>query len=423
MYCNGPAFMAQFLDSKTRMRTTYLLDQSGNTTKKTSKTLTELQLFFDGATLAVPDKGFINYLPGENDVRGKATFTPTLKGAGSWSFSAPPVSGSRINNVSPLLFHNNTVLNLVMRKKKLKSKDAEFSIIAIGANNGKKIFEQKFVSEDYTVEPMNAYATSETTYRIFGQYFRKKDDVLTDQSRGLYTAEIDNKGKLISEKYISWGDDVGKVVTVNAKGKIEGLGYMLIHRIIQASDGKIFVVGESYKKTVDAVGVIGNIGMALLGGATAGSGVTVSSDMGMMQLTINDLVIMQFSSDFTCEKLSVYDKEKTRFPLPQGALYAGNRAMATLIEQMGFFDYNFTQYTADKTAFTICYQDWITEGKNRWMFGTITYSEGKFNHEKIDMDSEESVLSISRAKPGFLLVNEYNKKEKKVSLRLEKINY
>jgi len=46
-----------------------------------------------------------------------------------------------------------------------------------------------------------------------------------------------------------------------------------------------------------------------------------------------------------------------------------------------------------------------------------------FTVDKIDFDRKSTEFAVTRAKPGYVLIAEYFRKEKKFDMRLEKINY
>ena len=420
---NGHAIYLKFGDYKSKRGLNYLFDEKGKIISKTSVALTRLQLAQLAASakngsnsgdlnLAVPDKGFASYIPGQSKSQGKIVFLPSKKGVKAWKFLVPS-AGYKYTLSYPMGVHNGMIISLLMRKKNVTTRDLDYSILAISPTTGRKIFEQKFKRTKYTLEPMNTYALSDSTFAVFGQYYDLKAKTMKDQSLGLYSAVLDKKGKIVSEKYLSWAEDVSKHMEMNARGKVKSIGFLYFHNIVKAADGKIFAVAEGYKKTVSALG----IAAGMLGDRSAGA----------VQMTIDDLVLFEFSPDFTLSNVHIYDKGKSRYQLPKGTLIAGgNKFVALQLKGRGAFDYSFTQENTEKKIFTVGYLDYDKpkKGKSKWVFGALTYADGKMIQDKMDLKTKNvDYLSVMRAKPGFILVTEYDRKKKSVSLRLEKINY
>ena len=61
---------------------------------------------------------------------------------------------------------------------------------------------------------------------LYGEYFKLDDNIIKDHSLGLAFWSIDEKGKVIAEKYNSWATDVAKFINVSTKGKIDDFGYL-----------------------------------------------------------------------------------------------------------------------------------------------------------------------------------------------------
>lgn len=97
--------------------------------------------------------------------------------------------------------------------------------------------------------------------------------------------------------------------------------------------------------------------------------------------------------------------------------------MALMAKAWGVFDYEFTQTDNNHSRFSIGYSDYEkTDEYKGNTFNAITYSDGKITRDKINLKSKSSWMRILPGKPGFVMVMEYFKKEKRMDLRLEKIN-
>jgi hypothetical protein len=55
-------------------------------------------------------------------------------------------------------------------------------------------------------------------------------------------------------------------------------------------------------------------------------------------------------------------------------------------------------------------------------FNSISYYDGKITNDKIKLTTKATRLRVLPAKPGSVLLLEYYKKDKRVDLRMEKLN-
>lgn len=96
--------------------------------------------------------------------------------------------------------------------------------------------------------------------------------------------------------------------------------------------------------------------------------------------------------------------------------------MALVIKMGGGFDYEFTTGDADNSTFTICYSDKVKEKDYKGLtFNSIRYNGSSFSTDRIQLKSKASSTRVFPAKPGFVMILEYFKKEKKLDFRLEKL--
>ena len=84
----------------------------------------------------------------------------------------------------------------------------------------------------------------------------------------------------------------------------------------------------------------------------------------------------------------------------------------------------YTQVDRANDRFYSCFLDYekIKGAKNKNAFKTIIYDEGKLSEDKIYLQDGEKNFRVYPAKLGNVLLLEYDKKAKQISLHLEKIN-
>src|SRR5690606_28197402 len=114
-------------------------------------------------------------------------------------------------------------------------------------------------------------------------------------SEGVYTQVINFEGKVISDKKLSWESDINIFMPKNKNGEVNDKEYVYFHEIIQTQTGGFYAVGEKYKKTASAAGI-------LLGGNSK------------TQLTITDALIFELDEQFNLKNIKVIEKGKSRIP-------------------------------------------------------------------------------------------------------------
>ena len=122
------------------------------------------------------------------------------------------------------------------------------------------------------------------------------------------------------------------------------------------------------------------------------------------------------------------DKQATRVALPAGATYWSPSFTAAYMKNEGAFDYAFTMVDKDKDRFFCSYVDYSKERDSKGdkvgtYVGTIVVDKGKSTTDKIDVRSKSSYYRVLPAKPGYILMQEYFRKENQVKVRLERVNY
>ncbi len=208
---------------------------------------------------------------------------------------------------------------------------------------------------------------------------------------------MDSKGKLVTSKYSSWEGDLAKYLPVNDKGKVDEVGYLYIHKVIQTSDKKVFAIAEGYKQQASALG----IGMKMMGGGASA-----------VKLKVTDMVMLQYDSTFKLKNAKIYEKNSNNIEMPGGAELMGPQAMALFASLMGAFDYSFTEKSSDLSAFQVGYTDYVKEdGYKGGTFNTISYYNGKLTTDRINLKSAAKEVKVFPGKTGSVMILEYYKKE------------
>lgn len=182
----------------------------------------------------------------------------------------------------------------------------------------------------------------------------------------------------IDTKTVSYQPNIAAFLPkLNAQGYVES-GYSLQPRDMYfMNDGSVGILAEKYKP---------------------------ASDYTAPKTT--DLVYIYTDKDFKVKDVKVFEKEKTK--------WFNN-------------DYLFSQYLNDGKDVVFFYRDYQKDEatkQKKWNLFINTVIDGKFKQEVVPI-SEKDNYSVTPyvAKEGYILLREYNEKEKFNKIRLERLNY
>jgi hypothetical protein len=297
----------------------------------------------------------------------------------------------------------------VTRRKYNNRLDMESWLVGVYLHNGKEAFEFETDTYEYTLLPMNIQTVRNSSqFLLMGPYYDKEDRLGRDQSKGLAVWILNNQGRVLKQKYNSWEKDISKFLKTDSKGRVQDLGYVYFHQIIQTQDGKIFGIGEGYKRTASALGIASKV-LPL--------GVSAS------KMKITDMVLLQFDNTFTITDAKIFEKNTNNIELPTAMQYFGAAMVAQYIKAIGSFDYSFLQTDRQHSMFTVGYTDYVKSKEYKGLtFNTISYYNNTLTTDRIELKSNSSKMKIMPAKTGSLMIMEYFKKSRRLDMRLEKVN-
>ncbi|HMI80128.1 MAG TPA: DUF6770 family protein [Ferruginibacter sp.] len=329
-----------------------------------------------------------------------------------WSYEAAEEQEDKWATAMYLGSTDSLVIFEVIKQKRLMGGSPHSWLLGINILTGKKAFEVSTEAEDYKFYPMNiSPIRGSSNFLLMGTYYEPDGRVMKDASLGLAAWVFDPQGKVVTKKYNSWEGDISKYIGVDKKGRVSDLGYVYFHKILQTADGNFFAIGEGYKKIASGLG----IATAIL---NQGSGSVATA-----KLRITDLVTFKFNDKFEIKDAKIYDKNSNSQEMQSGAEFSSPHTMAVMARAWGFFDYDFTQTNKEHTRFSICYSDYVkTSDFKGKTFNSITYDDGKMSQDKIELTSKAKWMRVMQAKTGSVMIMEYFKKEKRLEMRLEKLN-
>jgi len=293
-----------------------------------------------------------------------------------WSFKYN-LDGSKKDAESLNIMHyNEDKLYVILRDR--NKDDVTNYIIIFETKTGKIITKEKV--SDFDKFTLNAYDNNTSMYHsnenyvFLFNYLYSKDGVL-----GYITTKIDKKTNEITHKKLYFEKDLNRYLPkINRFGYVEN-GYLLnLKDVFFMEDGSVKLLTEKFKP---------------------------AGQYNRMKTT--DMVFISTNSNFEVELVKTLEKEKSKNE---------------------YTDYMFSQEINDKKDIVFFYKDFQkddeTKDKN-WILFINTLIKGSFNQEQITISSKnDKFISIPYvAKEGYILLREYNEKEKYNEIRLERLNY
>ena len=258
------------------------------------------------------------------------------------------------------------------------------SLVSIDLLTGKKLFE--YVVEDKNSAYYHNFKTEKYGDKIYltGTYSPNDERRYIWEDRiGWFKTELDKDGKQVMKKYHPW-TDASKFIQIKENGKLED-GYRLNSKeFLIFKDGSVSYLAEKFNEKKGA-------------SAFAGYDKSKSSDM----------VLVNFDDNFEIKSLNVIEKE---------------------VSTTFHYDYLFSQYIKNHTGAVFFFEDYKksdTDKKNIWYLGINKIIDGNYSYEEIPMTSpkKEYVIVPYIAKEGYIMLREYNEKDKFNQIRLERLNY
>ena len=246
--------------------------------------------------------------------------------------------------------------------------------------------------EKYHLKPTKViYDSVAHVVDVFGDLYEKKIYYYTSRCIGMFKMSFDFSGKLLEKKLVEWQGWQGHY-DLDEKGKTKEGDSFFVHETLKTNEGDVFLIGEEYR------------------------------DMHPGSVAYN-MIVLQFDSNFKLKKKYVFDKKQTAKKKSNKATNTYEDRSLAKTSQYKNFDYEFSNVTDRGNAFMVAYEEPVEDKKNN-KYNILMYTPEKtFVTDKITAGNGKSEIFINRAKPGYILITEYFEKDKKLDMRLEKINY
>ncbi len=141
-------------------------------------------------------------------------------------------------------------------------------------------------------------------------------------------------------------------------------------------------------------------------------------------MAVTDMLLLHFDEKFNVKEAKVFEKNSNSLDLPNDVQLMNLVAAGNFIKYGAYgFDYAFTQMDKSHQSFSVGYTDYVKDKDYKGLtFNAISYNSGMITTDKINLKSEGSTMRIFAAKTGSVMIMEYFRKEKKLDMRLEKLN-
>jgi GTP:adenosylcobinamide-phosphate guanylyltransferase len=268
--------------------------------------------------------------------------------------------------------------NIYAFLEKISKKDKEFHLLVIDMKTGKEKHNKLITSPSTDVlEQIQQIGNLDNSKTFDDKIVLLGRNIKSSKYIGFVRMMIDKNNFSIDVKSLNYENDLDThIPKLDDNGGVEGGYYLIPKDLFFLKNGSIGILMEKYKEA----------------GQYSASKTT-------------DLVYIYTDKDFKVSGVTIFDKEKTRW---------------------FHSDYLFSQYLNNGNDVVFFYKDNQKDDKTKeknWNLFINTLIDGKFNQEQIPISSKENIIYPYVAKEGYILMQEYNEKEKYNKIRLEKLNY
>lgn len=425
---NGSAFLLFFKDPKERSFEFVTYDRSGERIgRKFRKDLSRPEFFGAKTTISgeeterevypVANQGFVVYGNHPEEKRGyTVTYYPNdFDRQSDWTKKSKP---KLVQKAFFSDFADGVLYNLIYDYKRTNRKKITIAIQAIDLASGKIRYETPVIAPPAPLTVINSFYDEASKQLFAVGTFHKDNTNAFGQPRGIYVMTLDADGKRKHIKMLDYDSAFDDFVEMSKRGKIkeEGGGLIYFHRMIRRGD-RVFLIGENYKKTADGLG----IASAVLGG-----------DGNLTKIQIGNMTILELNEKLELVDYQSFDKTRSNvYPNNFDPTLVPIAVLGNMLRQSGDFDYLFTTTSRKDNNFYASYLNFMRDKeakglrKRRLTVGTIVFDEeAGFTEDKFQIDTRGTrIFRVMEGKPGYVMLLEYNAREKAVDLTPQKIEF
>jgi hypothetical protein len=268
-------------------------------------------------------------------------------------------------------------------------KKTYFNIVAIDCTTGKKLYEYQLDSDKDSIYHTYEFQEINSHLVVTGRYNTNVGHLdFRNYYKGLYKIVLDEEGKEIEKVYHPWSD-FSSQIKLNKKGRVKHDYRLNEKKTFVFDNGSISILTEMYKPQRNSFWLV-----PIINWFTERPSET------------KDFIIFNFDKSFNLSRVDTIAKDRTK-----------NNGS----------DYIFSQKIKDNSGVvffnTNNKKDLKTRKKNL-MLGINSIVDGKLTQELIPIAQKKKYLILPMpAKEGYVMLREYNEKDKYNQIRLEKLNY
>lgn len=241
-------------------------------------------------------------------------------------------------------------------------------------------------------------------------YAGERANAVSDASDGVGLMRFTRAGELVDRTHATW-DEVFGLAGEGTTGHLKRGGVFHVLDAFPMSDGGLTLVGEYFDKEVSAAGVA----MTVLGGQAS-----------LAKAVLQDVITLRFDADRRVSDVHLFPKPKQSVTLLPGSGIMGLGVTAKLMEMFGDFDYRYGGVLPDERGYSFAFRakgekSDPTSGKRELVLVNYYAEDDDFEVNRVSLDTDADDLWFNRGKPGYVLISEYYKKEKRIDSRLEKV--
>lgn len=305
-------------------------------------------------------------------------------------------------------------LTTIARRPSKSSKKLTFHLAAFDVETGKKVLDmpiEKDKSEHLSLSTFT-FDSKKNEFVAIGEFYNLKDKVAIDKSKGFFVKRIGLEGSEKSTKFFTWDKDINPLLPREAKKSLEAKYRNFLHDVVQGADGNLYVISEQYRIKKDV-------------GATIffGIGNNPSNHTGVT----GNLMLYALNQDLSLANVHFIEKDQFKSPLIPylNKFNAGLRDH--VVKMTGGLNYQFTLADNDSKSFQTAYVNVKDIKGSRFDESTIVniMYPGKQDPatDRLKLTFNKKTASyVYPAKPGYVLVVENHFEDKKIEMRMVKLN-
>ncbi len=264
----------------------------------------------------------------------------------------------------------------------------KYNIIALDVKTGLKKAEASIIDNhipnynELRVKKLNV------TISVFVSYFENKISDLT----GMFRFLLDENCNVIDKDYKTWQDISTAECTIKPNGKLkQSKKYFNTASFLMFNDGSMTVVNQEYNTRSFLAIIIGLFSFNIL-----------TFDLPYEI----DVYFFNFDEEFNPNGITRIDMKKY------------------FINQSYLNNYLFSQFHGNNSSAVVCFlNNTKIQGKTEKELVINTVKNNEVKTERIPLTSSRKYTILPNpAKDGYIMLNEYNKKDKYNEIRLEKLN-